>query len=61
MVVMATYITHYTIQTKIMAKQTEGIKMVSNNISRPGIHSKSKSSKLKTSKNYVKKNVGQGK
>lgn len=44
-----------------MAKQTEGIKKVNNNISRPGIHSKSKSSKLKTSKNYFKKNVGQGK
>jgi hypothetical protein len=28
---------------------------------RPGIHSKSKSSKLKNSKNYLKKSVGQGK
>jgi len=28
---------------------------------RPGIHSKSKTSKLKTSKNYVKKYKGQGK
>lgn len=44
-----------------MAKQTEGVKKLSNNISRPRIHSKSKSSKLKTSKNYIKKNVGQGK
>jgi len=44
-----------------MAKQTDGVKKSSNNISRPGIHSKSKSSKLKTSKNYIKKNVGQGK
>lgn len=42
-------------------KQTEGIKKVSISISRPGIHSKSKFSKLKTSKNYFKKNVGQGK
>lgn len=44
-----------------MAKQTEGAKKVKTNINRPGVHSKSKSSKLKTSKNYVKKNVGQGK
>lgn len=29
-------------------------------IKRPGVHSKSKSSKLKSSKNYIKKNVGQG-
>ncbi len=28
---------------------------------RPGVHSKSKTSKLKTSKNYVKKYRGQGK
>ena len=28
---------------------------------RPGVHSKSKSSKLKGSKNYLKVNVGQGK
>ena len=28
---------------------------------REGIHSKSKSSKLKTSKNYMKRYVGQGK
>ncbi len=28
---------------------------------RPGVHAKSKSSKLKTSKNYVKKYRGQGK
>lgn len=28
---------------------------------RPGIHSKSKASKLKQSKNYSKKSVGQGK
>ena len=30
-------------------------------VKRPLIHSKSKSSKLKTSKNYLKKSVGQGK
>jgi len=28
---------------------------------RPGVHSKSKSSKLKSSKNYLKKYCGQGK
>ena len=28
---------------------------------RPGVHSKSKSSKLKSSKNYLKKYSGQGK
>ena len=27
---------------------------------RPGVHAKSKSSKLKQSKNYLKKNKGQG-
>jgi hypothetical protein len=30
-------------------------------ISRPGIHSKSKTSSLKSSKNYKKANCGQGK
>jgi hypothetical protein len=30
-------------------------------VSRPGIHAKTKSSKLKTSKNYLKKYNGQGK
>lgn len=29
-------------------------------VKRPGVHSKSKSSKLKTSKNYLKLNRGQG-
>jgi hypothetical protein len=28
---------------------------------RPGVHAKTKSSKLKQSKNYLKKNKGQGK
>ena len=31
------------------------------NKKRPGVHSKSKSSKIKGSKNYKKLNVGQGK
>jgi hypothetical protein len=42
-----------------MAKQTEGSKRI-RNISRPGIHSKTKSSNSKTSKNYVKRYAGQG-
>lgn len=29
-------------------------------ISRPGVHAKAKSSKLKSSKNYLKRSVGQG-
>jgi hypothetical protein len=44
-----------------MAKQTESNKKEFKKISRPGTHAKSKTSKLKSSKNYVKKNVGQGK
>lgn len=44
-----------------MAKQTELNKRESKKINRPGVHAKSKTSKLKSSKNYVKKNRGQGK
>jgi len=33
---------------------------VEKNVSRPGVHAKSKTSKHKTSKNYKKLNVGQG-
>lgn len=45
-----------------MAKATTNSSVKSNNTKkkRPGVHSKSKSSKLKQSKNYLKKNVGQG-
>lgn len=43
-----------------MAKQTLTIKKQTKNISRPGIHSKSKTSSLKTSKNYKKAYRGQG-
>jgi hypothetical protein len=32
----------------------------SNKVSRPGVHSKTKTSKLKSSKNYKKLNRGQG-
>ena len=44
-----------------MAKQTNtSEKQVKIKVSRPGIHAKSKTSKLKSSKNYKKINVGQG-
>lgn len=44
-----------------MAKQTNtSEKKVKIKVSRPGIHAKSKTSKLKSSKNYKKINVGQG-
>lgn len=33
---------------------------VKKKVSRPGVHAKTKASKHKTSKNYLKKNVGQG-
>lgn len=46
-----------------MAKQksTQGDKAkIVKNISRPGIHAKTKTSSLKSSKNYTKKYRGQG-
>ena len=43
-----------------MAKQTTVFIKEDKNISRPGIHSKNKSSKLKSSKNYLKRYKGQG-
>jgi hypothetical protein len=44
-----------------MAKQINtGIKLETTKKKRPGVHSKSKSSKIKGAKNYVKKNRGQG-
>ena len=43
-----------------MAKQTSIVVKLENNISRPNIHSKSKTSKLKSSKNYKKIYKGQG-
>jgi hypothetical protein len=42
-----------------MAKQEVGSKKI-NKVNRPGIHSKTKNSNSKTSKNYVKKYAGQG-
>lgn len=45
-----------------MAKQTNLSEKVSKNkVSRPGVHAKSGSSKLKSSKNYKKSYSGQGK
>lgn len=43
-----------------MAKQTSTVQRVVKNISRPGVHAKTKTSKLKTSKLYSKKYRGQG-
>lgn len=44
-----------------MAKATTTIKIYTKpKISRPGVHSKNKSSKLKSSKNYKKKYNSQG-
>lgn len=56
---LASYINYYTISN--MAKQTAVTVRIEKNISRPGIHSKNKSSKLKSSKNYKKSYRGQGK
>ena len=44
-----------------MAKAKEESKKEEIKVRRKGIHSKSKMSSLKSSKNYTKKNVGQGK
>jgi hypothetical protein len=38
----------------------EGNIKIDKSIDRPGVHSKTKASKLKASKNYVKKYKGQG-
>lgn len=42
-------------------KDMSGTQKVTSKVSRPGVHSKTKTSKLKTSKLYQKKNRGQGK
>lgn len=44
-------------------KQTEASKLYKqkSKVSRPGVHAKTKSSKIKGSKLYVKRSVGQGK
>jgi hypothetical protein len=44
-----------------MAKQTNTVgKRIKIKVNRPGVHAKSKTSKLKSSKNYKKLNRGQG-
>jgi hypothetical protein len=43
------------------AKFEVALKKEKKNVSRPGIHAKTKSSKLKNSKNYKKRYRGQGK
>jgi hypothetical protein len=43
-----------------MAKQTTDTKRTVKNISRPGVHAKSKTSNLKSSKLYKKSYKGQG-
>lgn len=46
-----------------MAKQQKSLTSMyraKSKVSRPGVHSKKGSSNLKTSKNYVKRSVGQG-
>ena len=44
-----------------MKKQSEVKTRVKRFISRPGVHSKTKTSKMKSSKNYKKQYNGQGK
>ena len=43
-----------------MAKQTVVAKVITKDITRPGVHAKTKTSKIKTSKLYKKKYRGQG-
>jgi hypothetical protein len=42
------------------AKQSDSGKLVKNKVKRPGVHAKTKTSQLKSSKNYQKKYRGQG-
>jgi hypothetical protein len=46
---------------KAKTSTNSSVKSGDSKVKRPCVHSKSKSSKLKTSKNYLKKSVGQGK
>lgn len=45
---------------KVGSSSNSSVKLDKPKIKRPGIHSKTKTSKLKNSKNYFKKNKGQG-
>jgi hypothetical protein len=42
-------------------KLQDSAKLAKTHVERPGVHAKSKTSKLKTSRNYKKKYKGQGK
>jgi hypothetical protein len=45
-----------------MSKKLDSVKaLVKKSVKRPGVHAKSKSSKIKTSKNYIKSYNKQGK
>jgi len=46
---------------KTKTTSSTSVKLFKPKKKRPGVHSKSKASKLKGSKNYLKKNRGQGK
>ena len=43
-----------------MAKKTAFVHRYKSKVKRPGVHAKTKTSKIKTSKNYVKPYNGQG-
>jgi hypothetical protein len=44
-----------------MAKSQKIVQRIEREVSRPGVHAKTKQSQLKSSKNYVKPYRGQGK
>ena len=46
---------------KVNTGSNSSVKLETSKVSRPGIHSKTKTSKLKQSKNYKKSYKGQGK
>lgn len=45
---------------KANTSSNTSVKLSTSKVSRPGVHSKTKASKLKQSKNYKKLNKGQG-
>lgn len=46
---------------KVKTNSTTGTRIKKTSKKRPGVKAKSKTSKLKQSKNYIKRSVGQGK
>ena len=46
--------------SKVNTGSSSSVKLDTSKVSRPGVHSKTKTSKLKQSKNYKKLNKGQG-